>query len=57
MKGGITRFPGERIVSSFPKNKLSYEKKKKKEGNQLFIISILIMALKTNILFTHFLAH
>ena len=31
MKGGITRFPGERIVSSFPKNKLSYEKKKKKK--------------------------
>ena len=30
MKGGITCFPGERIVSSFPKNKLIYEKKKKK---------------------------
>ena len=26
MKGGITCFPGERIVSSFPKNKLIYEK-------------------------------
>ena len=55
MKGGTTRIPDERIFSSFPKNKLIYEKKKK--GNQLFIISILIMALKTNILFTHFLAH
>ena len=54
MKGGITCFPGERIVPSFPKNKLIYEKIKK---NQLSIISILIMALKTNILFTHFLAH
>ena len=54
MKGGTTRIPDERIFSSFPKNKLIYEKKK---GNQLFIISILIMALKTNILFTHFLAH
>ena len=54
MKGGITCFPGERIVSSFPKNKLIYEKNKR---NQLSIISILIKALKTNILFTHFLAH
>ena len=53
MKGGTTRIPDEPIFSSFPKNKLIYEKK----GNQLFIISILIMALKTNILFTHFLAH
>ena len=28
MKGGTTRIPDERIFSSFPKNKLIYEKKK-----------------------------
>ena len=53
MKGGTTHIPDERIFSSFPKNKLIYGKK----GNHLFIISILIMVLKTHILFTHFLAH
>ena len=30
MKGGTTRIPDERIFSSFPKNKLIYEKKKRK---------------------------
>lgn len=29
MKGGTTRIPDERIFSSFPKNKLIYEKKRK----------------------------
>ena len=36
MKGGITCFPGERIVSSFPKNKLIYEKKKKETNYPLY---------------------
>ena len=31
MKGGTTRIPDERIFSSFPKNKLIYEKKKKRK--------------------------
>ena len=31
MKGGTTSIPDERIFSSFPKNKLIYEKKKKRK--------------------------
>ena len=38
MKGGTTRIPDERIFSSFPKNKLIYEKKKK--GNQIHYINL-----------------
>ena len=40
MKGGITCFPGERIVSSFSKNKLIYEKKKKKKKPTIHYINL-----------------